>query len=94
MIRIAYSDVKAESPCVSKTLGFPQAAQVTLRDDNPPQRIRNVKPVYCDTSFIFNDKFFSVTQSDGRRVFAVCVDDGEQLCFSNDELWDLILDNL
>ncbi len=93
-IRLVYSDVKAESALVKETLRFPLGSQVTPADDHPPQRVRKVKPVPCDTSFIFNDKFFSVTQSDGRRVFAVCEDDGEQLCFSNDELWNLILDNL
>ncbi len=93
-IRVVYSDVKVESEVVKETLRFPHAIQVTPAEDDRPQRVRKVKPVPCDTTFIYNDKFFCVTQSDGRRVFAVCEDDGEQLCLSNNELWKLILDNL
>ena len=36
-------------------------------------------------------KCFTVNQSDGIRVFTVCNDDGEQLSFSNDDLWDIVL---
>jgi len=36
-------------------------------------------------------KCFTVNQSDRIRVFAVCNDDGEQLSFSNDDLWDIVL---
>ena len=94
-IRIVYSDMRAESEIVSDTLKFPRLrVEVTPGDDNLPRRCRRIKPVPCDTSFIYNDKFFSVTQSDGMRVFAVCVDDGEEVSFSNDELWEIILENL
>jgi hypothetical protein len=68
--------------------------KVLPTDGNPPRRIWKVKPVPCDTSFIYNDKYFIVTQSDGRRVFTVCTNDGEQICFSNDDLWLMILGNL
>jgi hypothetical protein len=94
-IRIVYSDVRAESDIVSATLKFPTLrVEGTPLDDNPPQRRRKVKPVPCATTFIHNDKFFSVTQSDGTRVFAVCDDNGEELVFDNDELWQIILDNI
>lgn len=95
IIRVVYSDVKAETPIVADVLKFPRVLQPPVEpiDNNPPQRIRKVKAVPCNTTFIYNDKMYTVTQSDGRRAFALC-DDGGVLCFSNDELWTLILDNL
>ncbi len=93
-ILFAYSAVKSEEAVVSEVLSFAQPPQMP-NDNNWPQRVRRVKAVPCDTIFTYNGKCFMLrTQSDGRRAFAVCVTDGEQLCLSNDELWDLILDNL
>ena len=92
-IRVVYSNVKVEAAVVSEVLKFPQLAQTPV-DNNPTRRIRKVKAVPCDTIFTYNERCYTVTQSDGRRVFAVCADDGEEICFSNEELWDLILDNL
>jgi hypothetical protein len=47
--------------------------------------------ILIDATFVFNDKFFTVNHSEGIRVFAVCNGDGEQLSFSHDVLWDIIL---
>ena len=54
-----------------------------------PQRVRKAIPI--DTTFVFNDKYFIVNMSDGVMVRAVCVDDGEELRITNEELWDVIL---
>jgi hypothetical protein len=71
-IRVAYSEVKAESEVVKETLRFPHAIQVTPADDDRPQRIQKVKPVPCDTTFIYNDKFFVLHSQmvEGSGLFA------------------------
>jgi hypothetical protein len=91
-IRVAYSDVKAEDAIVADILKFPRLAQNDIAEPN--RRIRKVRPVPCGTSFTHNDKMYTVSHSDGQRVVAVGDGDGEELYYTNDELWSLILDNL
>ncbi len=93
LIHVVHSNVKAEAVVVSEILKFSQLAQTPV-DNNPTRRSRNVKAVPCDTIFTYNERCNMVMQSDGRRVVAVCADDGEEICFINEELWYLTLDNL
>ncbi len=92
-IRIKYCDEKAEAPIVSDILGFPRV-DVTPDTLNAPRRARKVRAVPTETVFVYNDKFFTVTYSDGRRVRAICTDDNEEITLDNDFLWNLILDNI
>jgi len=52
-----------------------------------------VRAVPKDTVFLYNEKFFTVTESDGRVVHATCDDDGEQIHINNEFLWNLILES-
>jgi hypothetical protein len=90
-VRITYSDLKAEAPIVSDILGFPRV-DVTPTSNNPARHARRVEAVPNDTLFLYNDKLFTVTDSDGDRVYAICAEDGEQICLENNFLWDLILE--
>ncbi len=65
-----------EAKIVSDILGFPRI-DVTPTPRIPARPERRVKKVPMETIFLYNDKFFTVTNSDGSRVYAACADDGE-----------------
>ncbi len=90
-VRIMYRDEKAEAPIVSAILGFPMI-NVTPPACNPEHRARGVRTVPVDTVFLYNEKFFTVTYSNGTRVNATCYDDGEDISLDNEFLWNLILE--
>jgi hypothetical protein len=90
-IQITYSDEKAESPIISNILGFPMIDAIP-NPNIPARRERRIKQVPTQTVFLYNDKFFTVTNSDGSQVHAFCDDDGEQVVLENDFLWNLILE--
>jgi len=90
-VRIMYRDEKAEAPIVSAILGFPMI-NVTPPARNPEHRARRVRTVPVDTVFLYNEKFFTVTYSNGTRVNATCYDDGEDISLDNEFLWNLILE--
>jgi len=88
-IRVKYSACNAEDAIVSRILGFALAVPQNTIVHNRPQRVRKKIPV--DTTFVFNDKYYMVNMSDGLVVSALCVDDGDEIRLTNDELWDIIL---
>jgi len=89
-IRIKYSDEKAKAAIVSDILGFPYV-DVTPVTDNPARHTRKVRAVPNDTVYLYNDKSFTVIESDGRRVHATC-DDGDHVNIDNEFLWNFILE--
>jgi len=92
-IWIKYSDEKAEAQIVSEVFGFPRI-DVTPDANNTARRASmRVRAVPKDTVFLYNEKFFTVTESDGRVVHATCDDDGEQIHINNEFLWNLILES-
>ncbi len=83
-IRVKYSDCRAEDAMVARMLDFAIPAPQNAMLHPQPKRVRKAIPI--DTTFVFNDKYFIVNMSDGVMVRAVCVDDGEELRITNEEL--------
>jgi hypothetical protein len=81
--RITFSDLKAEAAAFSEILRFPQVDVTPVPCDRAPRHVRRVRAVPCETVFICHGKYFTVTESDGRRAFAVSANDREQLCLSS-----------
>jgi hypothetical protein len=77
-VRVKYIDAKAEDEIVSRLLRFPPIPPYKIARDHPPLHERR-KAIPIDTSFVYNNKYFKVTMSDGIIVGAACIDDGEQL---------------
>jgi hypothetical protein len=94
-IRVKYFGTLAQDPKVGAILRFPQPL---LQQDerNPPQvrPPRRQRAIAVGTSFVQDDKLFSVTLSDGISVTCVCASDGTVLNVSNDEVWDIIMSSI
>jgi len=95
-IRVKYCGTLAQDPKVGAILRFPQPLLQQQHEPNPvhvrPQR--RARAIAVGTSFVFDDKLFSVTASDGIMVTCTCPSDGTVLNLSNGEVWDIIMSSI